>query len=263
MTGVSKPRLPSALLHQPIAHRALHDRAAGRPENSRAGMRAAIDAGYAIEIDVQLSQDGQAMVFHDYDLARLTGTPGPIQQCGLAELAALPLVGGDGEGIPTLAEILALVAGRAPLLIELKDQHGQMGKTDGRLEHAVAQDMAGYGGAAALMSFNPYMVIALADLCPTIARGIVTAAYDPQDLEWGLLRAETRDRLRAIPDYAAAGASFISHEWRDLDRPRVAELKADGADVLCWTIRCSSDEAVARKCAQNVTFEGYCPALPA
>lgn len=78
MSRTRAPRLPAALLRRPIAHRALHDVAAGRPENSRAAMRAAIDAGYAIEIDLQLSQDGQAMVFHDYDLARLTGTPGPI-----------------------------------------------------------------------------------------------------------------------------------------------------------------------------------------
>lgn len=263
MSDVSAPRLPAALLHRPIAHRALHDRAAGRPENSRAAIRAAINAGYGIEIDVQLSRDGRAMVFHDYDLARLTGTPGPIQQRDCADLAALPLLGGDGEGIPTLAEVLTLVQGRAPLLIELKDQHGQMGATDGRLERAVAQDLTGYDGAVALMSFNPHMVIAMADLAPHIARGIVTEAYALEDPGWGPLRAEARERLRAIPDYTAARASFISHHWRDLTRPRVADLKAGGADVLCWTIRNAADEGEARKIAQNITFEGYRAALPA
>ncbi|MEB8387567.1 glycerophosphodiester phosphodiesterase family protein [Rhodobacteraceae bacterium KMM 6894] len=260
---MSAPRLPAALLQYPIAHRALHDRAAGRPENSRAAIRAAIDAGYSIEIDIQRTHDGQAMVFHDYDLARLTGRPGPIQQHNSADLAALPLLGGDGECIPTLAEVLALVAGRAPLLIELKDQHGQMGVTDCRLERAVAQDLAGYDGPAALMSFNPHMVIAMADLSPQIARGIVTEAYALDDDSLGPLNAETRERLRAIPDYTTARASFISHHWRDLARPRVTELKAAGADVLCWTIRNAADEAEARKIAQNVTFEGYRAALPA
>lgn len=172
-------------------------------------------------------------------------------------------MGGDGEGIPTLAEVLALVQGRAPLLIELKDQHGQMGTTDGRLERAVTQDLTGYGGAVALMSFNPQMVIAMADLLPDTPRGIVTSAYDAGDPDWGLLRPATRDRLRAIPDYAEARASFISHEWRDLARPRVARLQAEGADVLCWTIRNDSDERDARKIAQNITFEGYRADLPA
>jgi hypothetical protein len=106
------------------------------------------------------------------------------------------------------------------------------------------------------------MVIALADLAPQIARGIVTEAYALDDDSWGALSNQARDRLRAIPDYAPARASFISHHWRDLNRPRVAELKAAGADVLCWTIRSTSDEGEARKIAQNITFEGYRAELP-
>ncbi len=125
--------LPQAFLNLPIAHRALHDVADGRPENSRAAIRAAISAGYAIEMDLQLSRDGRAMVFHDYDLGRLTGQSGAVCQRDAADLAAIPLRGGD-EGIPSFAEVLDLVAGRVPLLVELKDQHGAMGETDGKLE---------------------------------------------------------------------------------------------------------------------------------
>ena len=253
--------LPQVFRDVPVAHRALHDIGAGRPENSRAAIRAAMAAGYAIEMDLQLSRDGQAMVFHDYDLARLTGAAGTVQQTSAATLAATPLRGGD-EGIPTFAEVLALVAGRVPLLVELKDQHGEMGVSDGRLEAAVARDIAGYAGPLALMSFNPHSVIALAGLCPEVPRGIVTSAYAA--LNWPELPdGRLRARLRDIPDFDAAGASFISHEVSDLRRPRVAEIKASGAAILCWTVRSAAQEAKARRIAHNITFEGYLPAIPA
>ena len=252
--------LPEAFLRVPLAHRALHDVADGRPENSRAAIRAAMAHGYGIEIDLQLSRDARAMVFHDYDLGRLTGQSGPVQQRNAAELAETPLTGGD-EGMPTLVEVLALVGGQVPILIELKDQHGQMGETDGRLEEAVARDLQGYDGDVALMSFNPRSVVQLRDLCPDIPRGIVTCGYPAED--WPLLKPATRARLAEIPDYDAAGASFISHEVADLDRPRVAELKANGANVLCWTVRSPAEEARARQVADNITFERYLAALPA
>ena len=126
----------------PLAHRGLHDVKDGRPENSRASIRAAIAAGYGIEIDLQLSSDGCAMVFHDYDLARLTGQKGAIRQRAAQDLEQIALLGGT-EGVPGFAEVLDLVAGQVPLLVELKDQHGQMGPTDGRLEGAVAAALSG------------------------------------------------------------------------------------------------------------------------
>lgn len=252
--------LPAPFLRQPIAHRALHDVAQGRPENSRAAVRAAIAAGYGIEIDLQLSRDGVPMVFHDETLERLTPRDGWLRDLTAAELADIPLRGGE-ETIPTLADILALVAGRAPLLIELKDQTLRMAETDGRLEQATAAALAGYDGPVALMSFNPHMVARMADLCPGLPRGLTTSAYDPDD--WAPLAPDICDRLRPIPDYDRTGASFISHEHGDLARPRVAELAAQGAAILCWTIKSPQAEAEARRIAQNITFEQYPAALPA
>ena len=251
-----RPPLPDALRAHPIAHRALHDLARGRPENSRAAIRAAIAEGYGIEIDLQLSADGRAMVFHDETLERLTGAEGPVAGRSAAELGRIALRGGT-ETIPTLAEVLAEVAGRVPLLIEFKDQTGTMGPEDRGLEAAAAADLAGYGGPCALMSFNPHAVMRLARLAPGLARGLTTSAYDPA--EWAPLSPETCDRLRAIPDYDAAGCSFISHEWADLGRPRVAEIAAAGGAILCWTIRSPAEEEAARRIACNVTFEGYLP----
>jgi len=251
--------LPADFLRLPLAHRALHDRAAGRPENSRAAVRAAVAAGYGIEIDLQLSADGQAMVFHDETLDRLTPAQGWVCQHSAAELAAIPLTDGT-EGIPTLPEILALVAGRVPLLIEVKDQTLTPGGSIGPLEQATARALQGYTGPVALMSFNPDSVADLARLCPGIPRGITTGSYDP--VEYAPIPPDLCTRLRDIPDYDRCMASFISHEAADLARPRVAELQAQGAAILCWTIRSPAAEAAARRIAQNITFEGYLPPQP-
>ena len=252
--------LPAAFLGAPLAHRAYHDRSLGRPENSRGAIKAAIAAGYGIEIDLQLSSDGVAMVFHDEALDRLTAATGLIKHHTAAALAQIKLRD-TVETIPTLAEILSLIAGRTPLLIEIKDQTDGMSETDGRLEAATATLLANYQGPVAVMSFNPHSIAQMARLAPTIPRGLTTSAYDAAD--WAPLPPATCDRLRAIPDYDRTLSSFISHEAADLARPRVSALKAQGAAILCWTIRSRAAEAEARKIAQNITFETYAAALPA
>lgn len=248
------PRLPQSFVSTPFAHRALHDIADGRPENSRAAIRAAIAAGYGIEIDVQLSGDGAAMVFHDYHLERLTDVQGAVQLLSADALKSTPLRGGN-EGIPDLPEVLSLIAGQVPLLIELKDQDGAMGPRVGALERATAQALTGYTGDVAVMSFNPHAVVAMQELAPDVPRGLTTSAYRPDD--WPPLPKETCAALRGIPDYDRVGAVFISHEVDDLGRARVAELKKAGAVVNCWTVRSAAQEAVARQVADTITFEGY------
>lgn len=254
MTAQPVTTLPRAFLTRPIAHRALHDVARGLPENSRVAIRAAMDHGYGIEIDLQPSRDDVAMVFHDYDMKRLTGVAGPLRQKSAQELGAMRLLGGD-EGIPTLAEVLDLVAGRVPLLIELKDQHGQMGETCGTLEAATLRALESYSGPVALMSFNPHMVARMGELAPHLPRGIVGCGYRADN--WPLLREDARARLRGLPDAERVGAAFISQNWHDLDNPRIAALRDRGLGILCWTIRSPRQEAVARQRADNVTFEGY------
>jgi glycerophosphoryl diester phosphodiesterase len=247
------PRLPPEFLSKPLSHRGLHDVTDGRPENSRAAIRAAISHGYGIEIDLQLSADHKAMVFHDYALDRLTDKAGPVRQLSAQQLSDVPLSGGT-EGIPDLAEVLDLVAGQVPLLIEFKDQDGMMGPDVGPLEQAAAKVMSGYTGQLAVMSFNPNSVAVLADILPEVPRGIVTSAYRYD--EWPLSKAIC-DHLRDVSDFERVGASFISHEVDDLDRPRIAELKDLGADILCWTVKSAEQEVKARQVAQNITFEQY------
>lgn len=248
--------LPQSLLARPITHRGLHGQAPGHPENSLPAFKAAIAHGFGIELDLQLSRDGEAMVFHDYSLERLTDTRGPVAQRSARELGAIALKGASTH-IPTLREVLALVAGRAPLLIELKDQDGALGPNVGRLEAATAAALADYEGEAALMSFNPHSTIALAALGTHRALGLTTCDFSRAD--WPTIPEKRLAELRPLPDLAKAGASFISHDVADLASPHVATARARGLDVLCWTVKSEAAEVKARKYAQNITFEGYLP----
>ena len=247
-------RLPHAFVTAPLAHRGYHDRARGCIENSASAFRAALAAGYGIELDVHLSRDGQAMVFHDATLDRLTAESGLVNARSAADLGRMRL-NGSTDTISTLAQVLKLVAGHAPVLIEIKDQTGAMRATDGRLEQATAAALVGYHGPVAVMSFNPHCIAEMARLAPQVPRGLTTSSYDAT--EWQPLPAASCDRLRAIPDYDATLCSFISHQASDLARPRVAELKSHGASILCWTIRNPDQESQARQLADNITFESY------
>lgn len=247
------------LLKRPFAHRGLHDLEKTRPENSRAAFRAAIEAGYGIELDVQMSKDGCPMVFHDYDLSRLTSGKGAIRRQTCAELQKTCLLGGT-ETIPTLAQVLKLVAGRAPILIEIKDQDGGLGPDTCGLETAVAADLEKYAGPAALMSFNPHSVGYLADAIPGVPRGLVTGPFSKEDFP--TVKEATLNRLRDIPDFKATGATFISHNFEDLQNPWPMEFRKKGIPVLTWTIESPADEAIARRHCDNITFERYLPETP-
>lgn len=257
MPDRSAAPLPAVFLRLPLAHRGLHDAARGVIENSRAAVAAAVAAGYGIEIDVQRAADGEAMVFHDDALPRLTGAPGLVADHTAAALGRLRLAG--GETVPTLAEILALVAGRAPLLIEVKDQTGALGPEVGPLEATVVALLADYPGPVAAMSFNPHSVAALAAAAPELPRGLTSCAFEGPD--WSLPDYR-RAELAGLPDVDRTGAAFVSHDKADLANPAIAKLKAAGLPILAWTVRSPVEEAAARRVADNVTFERYNAAIP-
>lgn len=247
--------LPDAFLTKPIAHRGLHG--PDGPENSLAAAQAAVDAGYGIELDIQPASDGTALVFHDYDLPRLTGTEGFIAALDPSALSGRLLLGTD-QPIPTLRQFLDLVAGRVPLLIEIKDQDMRLGPQIGHLHRQVAEALQGYDGLVAVMSFNPHVVAAFHQLVPDVPVGLTSCAFDEKD--WPGVSPETLRHLAGINDFDRCGACFISHDKNDLANPRVDALKAQGVPVLCWTIRSPEEEALARRMADNITFEGYRPA---
>lgn len=247
-------RLPPAFLTRPIAHRGYHNKAEGVIENSPSAFAAAIAAGYPIELDLQLSRDGVPMVFHDDTLERLTAETGAVRDRDAAELETFTLKGGT-DRIPTLARVLEQVDGAVPLLIELKDQHGAMGETDGTLERAALDVLKSYEGQFALMSFNPSMVAKVAELSPDTPRGIIGCAW--RKIDEPHVPVDRRAELATIPGFKEIDADFLSHDHTDLDSPRVEQLKAQGVPILCWTIRSPEQERQARKIADNITFEGY------
>ena len=246
--------LAKSFFQSPITHRTLHDVTDGRPENSIAGAQTAIEQGYGIEIDLQLSKDGVPMVFHDYSLERLTHETGAVAQYTAAELSDIALKGGD-EGIPTFEAFLDFVNGQVPLLVEIKDQDGALGPNVGVLAKATCALMARYKGDQALMSFNPHTVAKCAEYAPDIARGLVTDPFLEKD--WPFVPEQRREELAGIPDYDRVGATFISHNVSYLTGANVARLKDQGAAVFCWTVRSAKQEKIARQVAQNITFERY------
>ena len=254
-------KLHPDFLRLPIAHRALHDLAQGRPENSLSAIEAAVAAGYGIEIDLQPSADGVAMVFHDYQLDRLTGEKGAIMLRDAADLGRIALSGSNaGDMIPTLHQVLEIVAGKVPLLIEIKDQDGALGANVGALGRAAAKALQGYKGPVAVMSFNPHAVADFAPYAPDVTIGLTTGRFSPRN--W-LVNKARLSKLAKIPDFDRLGASFISHRAEALNNRRLGELKAAGVPILTWTTRSHAQDKAARKIADNVTFEGYLPAIPA
>lgn len=254
------PPLPPGFLDRPIAHRGLHDRAAGVIENSLPAIRAAAAAGYGCEIDLQIAADGEAMCFHDDDLDRLTAASGPVRDRMAAELGALPLTGAAPEArIPTFAQALE-AAGDAPLLVEIKRQHERVGvgPLEARAAERIAAHLAAGGGPVAVMSFDPRAVAWFHDHAPAIPRGLVSMDWD-RDADGRGLSAQARADLSALSTFEASGCGFCSYHWRDLPTDRTTALRAAGLPVLCWTTRSPADDAAARPHVDNVTFEGYRP----
>lgn len=250
-------RLHPDFIRLPLAHRGLHDRASGVIENSLSAVRAAVEAGYGIEIDVQLTADDAAMTFHDDALDRLTAQTGPLRARSAADLARTALKDGRGDLIPSLPETLALVAGRVPIVIEIKRQ----ADGPGPLEAATAAALAQYRGPAAIMSFDPRAVAWFRDHAPDVPRGLVSCAFDDPEDGSGL-SAEERAALADLAQFDALAADFASYGAADLPRPAVAALRARGVPTLCWTIRSAAAAAEALRHVDNITFEGFRPALP-
>lgn len=204
------------------AHRGLHG--PGVPENSPAAFAAAVERGLGIECDVQRSSDGQAVVFHDWELDRLTGESGPLAARTAAQLGTIGL-SGNGERIPSLRDVLALIGSRVPLLIELKSKRNL--SVIG-LCMAVRRDLEGYTGQCAVMSFDPRISRWFARHAPHIVRGlVVTEEHDKG------LRGAVRRWLSVI----GSKPDFLAYDIRDLPSRFAAAQRARGLPVLTWTVR--------------------------
>ena len=245
---------PDWLTARPIAHRGLHDRAAGIPENTIAAAEAAIAGGYAIECDVQPSLEGEAMVFHDADLARLTGSDGPIAGRSLPELSMLRVLG-SAEHISSLPDFLGAIAGRTPLVVEIKTRFDG----DLRLTRRVAEVALAYPGPIALKSFDPEIVATLAELAPGLPRGIVAESHH-EDASYARLDQAERFALGNLLHLGQSRPDFLSWSVNDLPSgpPHLCRLLGR-MSVMTWTVRTDEQRRIAAAHADQMVFEGFRP----
>lgn len=236
--ALTKARL-DALVARPFAHRGLHG--GGKIENSRAAFEAAIARGHGIELDVQASADGEAFVFHDAGLERLTGSAGFIRDLGGEALSRIRLRDCE-ETLPSLAEILALIGGQVPLLIEVKSPDRNVAQ----LCAAVAKALTSYDGPVGVMSFNPEVSRWFAQTAPDTLRGLVVTEQSEADPRG---RAERRLALwRARPH-------FLAYDIRDLPSPFAAAARTRGLRLCTWTVRTAEEHARAAAHADQIIYE--------
>lgn len=238
------------LVQKPIAHRGLHDRARGVEENSASAFAAAVDHGYAIECDLQLTGDGEAVVFHDDTLDRVMDGTGRVDGCSAADLKKLCFRMGK-DRIQTLGDLLDQVAGRATLVIELKSHWNG----DTRLATRAVEVLAGYKGPFALMSFDPDVVGTLADVAPAMVRGIT--ADRTIDAEYRLLPLSRRVAMRTFQHLPKTKAHFVSFNYAELPFEPVSEIRAAGHPIISWTIKSAEAAERARRWSDQITFEGF------
>ena len=232
----------SWLTDRPIAHRGLHDMNRTVWENTLAAAERAIERGYAIECDIQLSSDSVPMVFHDDDLKRLCGINGAVRERSASELGLLS-IGGTSQKIPTLKQLLRLVDGRVPLVIELK---GHKPEEDDGFVDDVLEVLEGYSGPIALMSFDHHLLKALKQADCPYPVGLTAEGARPDDFF-------THDEAMAY------GLDFISYAVAHLPNSFITAQRARGIPVITWTVRDGTMRERTYMHADQMTFEGIDP----
>ncbi len=237
------------LFAPPIAHRGLWS-PRGPPANSLGAFQGACASGYGIELDVHLSADGEAMVFHDSQLAPMTGRPGRIADYSASDLGQMRLAGTQ-ETIPTLAEVLTLVGHRAMVHIELKTPYGEVGP----LERRVCEVLIDHNGPTCVIGFNPYSHAWFAENHPQILRGLDSYNYaNGQDRH---LAPEKRRAFSRLDHVALAKPHFLALSLDMLPSKPAARFRAKGMPIIAWTVREPAEWAAVSQYCDNLIFEGF------
>jgi glycerophosphoryl diester phosphodiesterase len=247
-------RAPDWLTARPVAHRGLHDAARGIIENMPAAAQAAVDGNFAIECDIQLTADGEAMVHHDDALGRLTEGSGALLGKTAAELKAVTFKS-TPERMMSLSDLCTLVAGRVPLVIEVKSHFDG----DRRLVARMAEVLAAYSGPAVGMSFDPDQVLALRELIPSRPRGIVAEREYTED-EWPEASPAQRRGMTHLRHAFSTRPHFVAYWVNEL--PTAAPWIARnifGLPLLTWTVRTPEQRARAARYADQMIFEEFVP----
>jgi len=241
------------LIARPIAHRGLHDAARGIIENTASAVAAAVAGDYGIEVDLQLSRDGEAMVHHDDALGRLTDGSGLLAALSAAELTRIPFRA-TADRMMTLGELCDLVAARVTLVLEIKSGFDR----DARLLARITQVLAAYEGPVAAMSFDPYVVAGLRRMAPRLRRGIV-AERRFDHAEWRGMSGWQRRGMAHLLHAPVTRPDFVAYRVDDLPAPATRLAHAFGLPVLTWTVRTPAQRARAGEWADQMIFEGFRP----
>ena len=237
------------LFAPPIAHRGLWS-PDGYPENSLGAFQAACAAGYGIELDVQMSADGEAVVFHDASLRRMTGAEGRVSDHTAADLCSMKLAGTE-ETIPTLADALTLVGHRALVQIEIKTPFGEVGP----LERRVHDILIDHNGPTAVIGFNPYSHAWFADHHPKVLRGLNSYSYVGGDARH--LAPELRKNFAQLKHVAIAKPHFLALGTDMLPSQRADGLRKGGLPVIAWTVGGPEQWETLKPHCDNLIFEGF------
>ena len=238
-----------------FAHRGLHGLSDGCPENSLAAIEEAVRHGYGIEIDVQRSADYEAVVFHDTSLNRMTGRTGLLTSRSSSQLRGITLAG-SSEKIPTLRQVLDLVDGRAPLLIEIKSSPGPV--VPGVLERRIASLVENYSGPVAVMSLTPNPLAWLGVFSPHTPRGGVITKVHRTSLIKAVLRGAA-GMVRKLGAGAIAESDFVAVDFEIVNQIRPESLRRKGKPILTWTVTSEQLATDVRQYADSVIFEGFQP----
>jgi glycerophosphoryl diester phosphodiesterase len=247
-------RAPDWLTARPVAHRGLHDRARGIIENMPSAALAAIEGNFAIECDVQLTGDSEAMVHHDDALGRLTEGSGAL--LGLSSTALKEVRFKDtSERMMSLADLCILVRGRVPIIVEVKSHFDG----DRRLVKRMAEVLTSYSGPVAGMSFDPDQVVALRDILPELPRGIVAQRYYTE-ADWPEATPAQRAGMRHLKHALRTQPHFVAYWVNDLPAPAPWIARhIVGLPLLTWTVRTADQRARAGRYADQMIFEGFQP----
>ncbi len=239
---------------RPIAHRGLHGAHTKLLENTGPAFAAGLARGYGVECDLQPASDGTPMVFHDFTLERLVEAKGRVDQRSVSALRALNYRD-RSDRILSFAEFLELAGGRGPLLVEIKSDWNKPHL--GFLEN-IASLAKRYKGPLALMSFDPDVMAAMAQLAPGIPRGIVSGIYEGPGWNVAKLGAKRAERLTHLLDSAAASPSFYAYDVKALPTPVTQYIReVQGLPLFTWTVRSPADRKTAAALADAPIFEGF------
>ncbi len=246
---------PHWLTTRPVAHRGLHDIKRGIVENMPGAIDAAIAGRFSIEVDVQLTKDGDAVVHHDDRLGRLNDGSAALTELTVSELKAVRFKD-TSERLMTLRDLLDRVAGRTGLVIEIKSHYDG----DRRIVQRTVEILSSYSGPAVVMSFDPDQLVTAREIAPKLPRGIVAQRDYDKDSYWNKLSSAEKHDMTALRHAFRTRPDFVAYRVDDLPAPAPwIARNVFGRPLLTWTVRTPDQRARAGRYADQMIFEGFRP----